>query len=121
MKIDMIVDGAPTKVAIIYCKDNRLLYKNIYPIKQSTSNESELRAIIEGFLHLTEFFDNLKETDIEVFSDSNNAIQWCAGTFRCKAINLIPLLTVIKEYEKIAKSVTYTHLSDNDAGKMLKR
>jgi ribonuclease HI len=118
--ISIIVDGSPNRVAIVYKKGD-LNYHNTYPIDQSTNNESELKAILIGLQKLPQFYESSRETSIEIFSDSNNAIQWCAKTFKCKEPRLITIRDAILELAKTFGKVTFTWLPDNIAGKMLER
>ena len=120
-KITIIVDGSPNKVACIFVKGDGARFSLPFDITQSTNNEAELKAILIGLRQVSDVFViSLRNVEIEVQSDSNNAIQWCAGTFRCKATNLIPLLEAIKEIEKTFSKVSYVWTPNNPAGKMLK-
>ena len=118
-KITIIVDGSPNKVACIFKRGKEEIHR-LLTIPQSTNNDAELKAIFLGLSRVSSIFETSHITEVEVQSDSNNAIQWCTGAFRCRTDYLLVTLNNIKVLERSFGKVTYVWTPDNPAGKLLK-
>lgn len=116
MKLTIYTDGAsrgnPGESSygfVIADQDGNKVYEEGRYIGVATNNIAEYTAVLKAleYIKLRLFHKSLS---LIFFMDSRLVVEQLSGRFKIKSANLKPLITKIKEFEGIFKSVKYTHV-----------
>jgi ribonuclease HI len=113
MEVTMFTDGGargnPGPAAIgVVIKNHKgdIIQKIGMYIGESTNNDAEYKALLEGMVSLKE----TGATKVKCFLDSELVVKQMNGIYKVKNANIKNLWTKIKILEKSFKEITYHHI-----------
>lgn len=116
MKLTIYTDGAsrgnPGESSygfVITDESGNKVYEEGKYIGIATNNIAEYTAVLQSFEYIVKKLFN-KSLELNFFMDSRLVVEQLSGRFKIKSHNLKPLITRIKEFEALFKSVKYTHI-----------
>lgn len=105
--------GNPGQAGIgVYIKDDEKIITQIGKrIGVETNNVAEYKAVIEALTWVSENKENLKDTNINFFMDSQLIYSQIAGLYKIKNENLRSLLYKVREKEaEIKLPISYNYI-----------
>jgi len=113
MEVIMFTDGGsrgnpgPAAIGVVIKnKSGETIQKIGKYIGESTNNDAEYKALLEGIGSLKE----MKVKSVICFLDSELVVKQLNGLYKVKNANIKTLWKKIKELEKNFGSITYTHV-----------
>ena len=113
MEVIMFTDGGsrgnpgPAAIGVVIKnKSGETIQKIGKYIGESTNNDAEYKALLEGIGSLKE----MKVKSVSCFLDSELVVKQLNGLYKVKNTNIKTLWKNIKELEKNFDSITYTHV-----------
>lgn len=109
MKISIYCDGSSDGKSgglggwgFVILLDGQEIAKGSGQSKNATNNSEELRAAINGMewyenAKLNNIIDAMSITEVELVSDSQLCLGYANGTYKCKAMHLVPLYIKLRK------------------------
>ena len=111
--LKVYTDGAsrgnpgPAACAFIIVQSSKILFSNVKYIDQATNNVAEYNAIINALNQIKENYSG----EVEVYSDSNLAIQQINGKWKINYPHLAKLQKAVLKISDTFKRVKFAHVS----------